>query len=125
VEVWNKDGELVGGLYGLALGRVFFTESQFFRARDASKVGFAVLNQHLQAWGFAINDGKNETPHLRQSGFTGIPRAEFERILMQHASTPVPDGRWQVDPDLDVTAWQPDQAGGLTTSDLMPASPDA
>ncbi|MGI9413148.1 MAG: leucyl/phenylalanyl-tRNA--protein transferase, partial [Hyphomicrobiales bacterium] len=65
VEVWNKDGELVGGLYGLALGRVFFTESQFFRARDASKVGFAVLNRHLQAWGFAINDGKNETPHLR------------------------------------------------------------
>ena len=120
VEVWDRQGNLVGGLYGLAVGGVFFTESQFFRARDASKVGFAVLNQHLQAWGFAANDGKNETPHLRQTGFTPIPRAAFERILSDHAEPPHAVGRWSVDPDLDIAKWQPDSVDGLAQSDLMP-----
>ena len=125
VEVWDKDGNLVGGLYGLAVGGVFFTESQFFRARDASKVGFAVLNQHLQAWGFAMNDGKNETPHLRQTGFEAIPRADFERILADHAKPPRPIGRWGVDPEIDITKWQPDAAEGVPQSDLMPETSSA
>ena len=125
VEVWDRDGNLVGGLYGLAVGGVFFTESQFFRARDASKVGFAVLNQHLQAWGFAMNDGKNETPHLRQTGFVPIPRADFARILEDHAQPPRAIGRWSVDPELDIAAWQPEAAEGIAKSDLMPETADA
>jgi len=125
VEVWDKDGNLVGGLYGLAVGGVFFTESQFFRARDASKVGFAVLNQHLQAWGFAMNDGKNQTPHLRQTGFVPIPRADFVRILGDHAQPPRAIGRWSVDPELDVAAWQPDTAEGIAKPNLMPETGDA
>ena len=91
VEVWDANGELAGGLYGLAVGRVFATESQFFRKRDASKVGFAVLNQHLQHWGFVLNDGKNETPHLKQTGFTQCPG----RNLHPHhgrACFPAPQG---------------------------------
>lgn len=113
VEVWDKDGNLVGGLYGLAMGRVFFTESQFFKARDASKVGFAVLNQHLQHWGFAMNDGKLETPHLRQTGFTDIPRAQFETILGEFAATPFAVGPWSVDEGLDVATWIPSEADSV------------
>lgn len=125
VEVWDEDGKLAGGLYGLAVGGMFFTESQFFRVRDASKVGFAVLNQHLQAWGFAMNDGKNETPHLRQTGFVPIPRADFERILAEHAEPPRLIGRWSVDPELDIAKWQPDSAVGFAQSDLMPDAGEA
>lgn len=110
VEVWDADDNLVGGIYGLAVGKVFFTESQFFKARDASKVGFAVLNQHLQHWGFAVNDGKNETPHLRQTGFVNIPRVAFENIVDKHAATPFMVGPWSVDENLDVSTWIPSDA---------------
>lgn len=119
VEVWDAEGELAGGLYGLAVGRVFATESQFFHKRDASKVGFAVLNQHLQHWGFVLNDGKNETPHLKQTGFTNVPSESFARIMDVHASQPHKVGPWQVDPDLDVTAWTPAEAPGFTRDTVL------
>ena len=102
-----------------AAGRVFFTESQFFTKRDASKVGFAVLNQHLQHWGFAVNDGKNETPHLRQSGFTGIPRDTLRGILDTHASLPFMVGPWSVESKLDEAAWVPAESPGLTWSSML------
>ena len=73
VEVWENDA-LVGGAYGLAVGDVFFTESQFHTVRDASKVGFAVLNRHLQSWGFALNDGKHPTRYLADCGMKPIIR---------------------------------------------------
>src|SRR5262249_13050396 len=61
-EVWNERGALVGGGYGVAVGRAFTTESQFSREPNTSKIGFAVLNWHLAHWGFAFNDGKLMTP---------------------------------------------------------------
>lgn len=97
VEVWEADGRLAGGVYGVAVGRVFFTESQFARMRDASKVGFAVLNRHLQTWGFVLNDGKYETAHLRQLGFRLMPRRDFNAALADACAGPGRPGRWQVD----------------------------
>jgi len=111
VEVWDDEGELAGGLYGLAVGGVFFTESQFVRKRDASKVGFATLNCHLQRWGFALDDGKSPTAHLSQLGFELIPRARFNAILAEHCAREVKVGRWRVDPALDVGAWDPAAPG--------------
>ena len=58
-EVWSADGALVGGGYGIAVGRVFFTELQFSRESNTSKMGFATLNHHLAKWGFLVNDGKD------------------------------------------------------------------
>ena len=107
VEVWNDQNELVGGLYGLAVGGVFFTESQFARARDASKVGFATLNCHLQRWGFALNDGKLPTAHLTQLGFELVDRDRFNAILAEHCAREIPRGPWRLDPELDVGAWDP------------------
>lgn len=117
----NYGEGLVGGLYGLATGGVFFTESQFFTKRDASKIGFAVLNQHLQKWGFAVNDGKNETPHLKQAGFENISRADFRKILDKHAAGLFKVGRWHISADLEVKNRVPAEADGLKREDLIPA----
>ncbi len=107
VEVWNEAGELVGGAYGLSVGRVFFTELQFTRQRDASKVGFAVLNCHLQRWGYVLNDGKHLTGYLSQLGFSLVPRAAFNALLAKACQEPGREGQWFVEPGLDVARWEP------------------
>jgi leucyl/phenylalanyl-tRNA--protein transferase len=117
VEVWAGD-ELVGGIFGIACGRVFFTESQFHTARDASKVGFAVLNRHLQAWGFVLNDGKDATGYLAACGFAEIPRAQFNTFMDQYAREPV-RADWRADPALLDDQWQPSRSpvdGALATT---------
>ena len=120
VEVWQDD-QLVGGVYGLAVGRVFFTESQFHTARDASKVGFAVLNRHLQAWGFALNDGKHPTRYLADVGMTPVTRAEFAALLETWCARPGKVGTWEVDPAFIDDGWAPAEAAGEKMADVMPA----
>ena len=119
VEVWEGDA-LVGGAFGLAVGGCFSTESQFHTARDASKIGFAVLNRHLQAWGFAFNDGKHPTRYLADCGMMPIKRAEFSRLAAAHAKAPGRPGRWEVDPALADDGWEPAQAGGLRMAQVLP-----
>jgi leucyl/phenylalanyl-tRNA--protein transferase len=110
-EVWNDKGDLAGGGYGVAIGRVFFTESQFSHESNTSKVGFTVLNRHLAEWGFLLNDGKWETPTIREMGFHMVPRAEFLRLLAQGTATEGKFGRWHVEiPFNMVAAWQPAEA---------------
>ncbi|MEC9367066.1 MAG: leucyl/phenylalanyl-tRNA--protein transferase [Pseudomonadota bacterium] len=121
VEVWDEAGELAGGLYGVAVGNVFFTESQFTRQRDASKVGFATLNAHLQDWGFVLNDGKHHTAHLAHMGFALMPRPEFSAILSGQAHQPDRIGRWSVDATLDVGNWNP-ASGSVPRRQAAPAS---
>ncbi|WP_409283439.1 leucyl/phenylalanyl-tRNA--protein transferase [Pseudomonas protegens] len=87
VEVWDE-GELVGGLYGLAMGQLFFGESMFSRADNASKFGFAILVQHLKAWGFVLIDCQMPTEHLHSLGARSIIRAEFADYLKQHLDQP-------------------------------------
>jgi leucyl/phenylalanyl-tRNA--protein transferase len=112
VEVWDRAGDLVGGTYGVSVGRVFFTESQFTRQRDASKIGFAVLNCHLQRWGYLLNDGKHRTSYLNQLGFKLIPREEFNALLAKGCAEAGRQGRWAVDPSIDVAKWNPVDAAG-------------
>lgn len=107
VEVWDGEGNLAGGVYGVAAGQVFFTESQFTRQRDASKVGFATLNCHLQKWGFVLNDGKYHTGHLAQAGFGLMPRSQFNALLARHCLAGGRPGPWAVDDTLEVGNWDP------------------
>jgi len=86
VEVWQDD-QLVGGLYGLALGRVFFGESMFHRQRDASKVGFAHLVEHIIALNFQLIDCQQATSHLESLGATTIPRHHFNELLQRYCDT--------------------------------------
>ena len=87
VEVW-QDKELVGGLYGMALGKIFFGESMFSRADNASKVGFVTLAKHLSDWGFVLMDAQVANPHLFSLGAVEIPRADFQQILIDFAQIP-------------------------------------
>jgi leucyl/phenylalanyl-tRNA---protein transferase len=107
VEVRDAAGHLVGGLYGLAIGDVFFGESQFSTVEHASKVAVAVLHAHLARWGFALRDAKNMTPHLASLGFRTVDRATFQDLLREHAAKPSRTGRWSVDESLDLSRPQP------------------
>ncbi|MBM3106028.1 MAG: leucyl/phenylalanyl-tRNA--protein transferase [Pseudomonas sp.] len=87
VEV-RQNGELVGGLYGLAMGRLFFGESMFSRADNASKVGFVTLVEHLQQAGFVLIDCQMPTEHLHSLGARAIPRATFADYLQRYLDQP-------------------------------------
>lgn len=82
VEAW-RDGELVGGLYGVALGGAFMGESMFSHATDASKVCLVALVEHLKARGYILHDVQFWTPHLATLGVTEIPRKAYERRLKE------------------------------------------
>jgi leucyl/phenylalanyl-tRNA--protein transferase len=87
VESW-QEGELVGGLYGLALGRVFFGESMFSRAPDASKVALVKLVERLREQGCDLIDCQQATPHLASLGAREISRAEFARLVQESIQYP-------------------------------------
>lgn len=82
VECWNQQNELMGGLYGIALGRLFFGESMFSRATDASKVAFVHLTRQLECWGFPLLDCQVMNPHLASLGATLLPRQQFKQWLI-------------------------------------------
>ena len=87
VEAWHR-GELVGGLYGVALGSLFFGESMFSTMSDASKVAFVRLVQTLQAAGCPLIDCQVYTAHLASLGAEPIPRARFLELLAAHIDAP-------------------------------------
>ena len=83
VEVW-KGAELVGGLYGVSIGRMFFGESMFSKATNASKIGLFNLVEKLKSWGFGPIDCQMMNPHLESLGAIPISRSEFQNILDKH-----------------------------------------
>jgi leucyl/phenylalanyl-tRNA---protein transferase len=98
VETW-MDGELVGGLYGMALGRMFYGESMFSCRTDASKIALAHLAAQLDKWNFGLIDCQMNTPHLASLGAREIPRKEFIARL-QDLINYTPVTAWQFDTDL-------------------------
>lgn len=92
VEVWQDD-RLVGGLYGLAMGQLFFGESMFSRTTDASKVGFVTLVERLREWGFKLIDCQMPTQHLASFGARPIPRHVFAETLATYLDEPCA-ARW-------------------------------
>lgn len=94
VEVWQK-GKLVGGLYGLALGRVFFGESMFSTVPNASKAGFIILVQALERSGFTLIDCQQETAHLSSLGARNISRQLFLEMLYHNAYERTLLGKWE------------------------------
>jgi leucyl/phenylalanyl-tRNA--protein transferase len=101
VEAW-QDGRLAGGLYGVALGGVFFGESMFTRTPDASKVAFVHLVRQLERWGFRLIDCQQYTAHLARFGAAEIRRTEFLDRLEAALALPGRAGPWRLDPDLVV-----------------------
>lgn len=96
VESW-RDGRLVGGLYGLALDRVFFGESMFADETDASKVALVALVAHLARLGVSVVDCQQETAHLTSLGARPIPRARFAGLLAELVHCTAPPPGWRLD----------------------------
>jgi leucyl/phenylalanyl-tRNA--protein transferase len=93
VESW-RDGELVGGLYGIGLGQVFFGESMFMRATDASKVALVRLVERLRAGGCRVIDCQQATGHLASLGAREIARMAFAQLLQDSIQYPPTGERW-------------------------------
>ena len=98
IETW-RDGVLVGGLYGVAIGRMFYGESMFSREPDASKVALVRLARQLQHWDFGLIDCQMETPHLVRMGARTLPRAAFTARLAELVNLPHRPGPWAFDPE--------------------------
>jgi leucyl/phenylalanyl-tRNA--protein transferase len=96
VETW-LDGKLVGGLYGVAIGRMFYGESMFSRVADASKVALSALCAQLDLWDFGMIDCQMNTPHLESMGGREIPRALFIQTLHELVNLPHRPGPWQIE----------------------------
>jgi leucyl/phenylalanyl-tRNA---protein transferase len=94
VESWH-DGELAGGLYGVALPRVFFGESMFTRETDASKVALVHLVEKLRREGYRVIDCQQATPHLASLGAREIPRRIFAQLLEESIQCPLEGERWR------------------------------
>ncbi len=100
VEVWLPEAHglrLVGGLYGVSLGRMFFGESMFSRVPDASKVALCHLGRQLVAWDFWLIDCQIANPHLTSLGAVDVPRAEFIELVERNAHQPTRQGPWVLD----------------------------
>jgi len=102
VEVWSE-GELAGGLYGVALGRMFYGESMFSRSADASKVALVYLVCQLERWGFELIDCQMATAHLASFGAREIPRTEFLEHVGRLVRLPAVPSPWAPHPDLPET----------------------
>lgn len=98
VEVWWQ-GELVGGLYGVAIGKMFFGESMFSKINDASKIALVALSMQLKAWGFSLIDTQVETAHLKSMGASMVSRHVFEALLQKQIQQPFPPHKWQFEID--------------------------
>jgi leucyl/phenylalanyl-tRNA--protein transferase len=93
-ETW-QDGVLVGGIYGVAIGRVFFGESMFRRVRDASKIALVRMVEHLQSRNFALIDCQVASGHMSTLGASSLPRPEFLARLKDLCDPRGTPGRWR------------------------------
>ncbi len=96
-ELW-QDQRLVGGLYGVTLGRMFFGESMFSRIPSASRIVMVHLCEHLAAHGFPLIDCQIHNPHLERMGAREIPRARFQRLLADAVTQPEASDTWLARP---------------------------
>ncbi|MDX1351809.1 MAG: leucyl/phenylalanyl-tRNA--protein transferase [Thiomicrorhabdus sp.] len=97
VEVWFQD-QLVGGLYGVAIGKMFYGESMFAKMSDTSKIALVALALQLKQWGFKLIDTQIETPHLNSLGAKLISRELFETSIAELTQIPFPAEKWTLNP---------------------------
>lgn len=103
-EIWNAEGKLVGGGFGVGIGRVFLSDSLFSRERDVSKMVSSVVYYHLAKWGYVLCDGRDYTPMMDAMGFREITHAEYEALLAEHAHAGGREEPWVAEADLATVA---------------------
>ncbi|WP_376696042.1 leucyl/phenylalanyl-tRNA--protein transferase [Wenzhouxiangella sp. EGI_FJ10305] len=106
IEIRDEEGALIGGLYGVAIGRVFFAESKFHRRRDASKIALAVLMRALSEWDFLLCDCQLWNPHLERLGVRMLSGELFQAALARGVSEPAAVGEWAAAIDsVELSRW--------------------
>jgi leucyl/phenylalanyl-tRNA--protein transferase len=103
-EIWNGSGELVGGGFGIAIGRIFISDSLFSRERDVSKMVSSALYYHLAKWGYVLCDGRDYTAMQDAMGYREISRAEHEKLLAKHTHAGGHSAPWVAEADLATVA---------------------
>jgi leucyl/phenylalanyl-tRNA--protein transferase len=99
IEVWREE-QLIGGLYGVSLGQIFFGESMFSSQKDASKIAFVYLVRQLAKWQYALVDCQVYSEHLGSLGAELIPRQQFVKYLNMFCERPGQSGDWECDLEL-------------------------
>jgi len=97
VECWDEDKKLAGGLYGIALDRIFFGESMFSRKNNGSKIALIALVNYVKKMGFRLIDCQMTTPHLLKFGAIEIPGDEFSKLLTENIINTSPSRGWKND----------------------------
>ncbi len=104
-EVWDDNKQLIGGVYGIAVGAIFFSESMFSRQPDTSKVALLQLCAHLDTWGYKIMDTQLGSKHLASLGGIEIPREEYLQILSDCIEETADQSAWVHNMYIDVFDW--------------------
>ena len=122
IESWlaDEDGQhqLVGGLYGVSLGRMFFGESMFSREADASKVALCHLARQLDEWDFWLIDCQIANPHLSRMGAVDMPREAFTELVERNARQPTRDGAWTMN-EWPADGWRPQSGAGHSSARIQ------
>lgn len=107
VELWDQHGQLVGGIYGVLIGKMFFGESMFSFQTNASKIALSYLVAHLQSWGFTLLDCQLPSPHLSSLGAEALRREKYIEIISPLCEENLTDFSWQLNESLEVKNWRP------------------
>ena len=105
VEVWNESNNLIGGVYGIAIGQFFFAESMFSRVNDASKLALLHLCAFLDTWNYHAIDTQLPSAHLASLGGIEMPRTEYLGLLKKYVKKSPQDGAWQKQQVVDIDKW--------------------
>ena len=105
VEVWNENNALIGGIYGLSLGSIFFGESMFSRVTNGSKVALLYLCAYLDKWDYKIMDTQLPSAHLASLGGTEISRSEYLKILANVLDRDIAGDAWEKQQTIDIDGW--------------------
>ena len=127
IEVWQDAGgarRLVGGLYGVSLGRMFFGESMFSRVADASKIALCHLARQLVRWDFWLIDCQIANPHLTRMGAVDVSRDAFIELVEKNAHQPTLKGPWRLDA-LDPDSWVKSPVDSSVDSSVKASVSDA
>jgi len=107
VELWDEHDQLVGGIYGVLIGKMFFGESMFSSETNASKIALTYLVAHLQAWDFTLLDCQLPSAHLSSLGAESLRREDYINTIAPLCEETLTDFTWQLDESIDVRFWQP------------------
>lgn len=107
IELWDYQERLVGGIYGVLIGKMFYGESMFSFQANASKVALAYLVTHLNHWGFPLLDCQLPSTHLESLGAEAIPRANYIKKMTPLCNKRLDNFKWKLDKTLDVANWKP------------------